>query len=124
MTMLDYFEALERLKNNAPLNVPINTRITNDSVALEAGRKRGSIKKSREVFSQLIDAIDNAAKEQERPTQPYKERAIKIKQEFNRMRLLYEEALNREIMLIKRVYELEAELAKLTKNRVSEGNFK
>ena len=36
----DYFEALERLKKGKPTNVPKGTRITNDSVSLEAGRKK------------------------------------------------------------------------------------
>ena len=39
--LLDYFDALERLKSGKPINVPKGTKITNDSVALEAGRKRG-----------------------------------------------------------------------------------
>mgnify|MGYP000194508144 CR=1 FL=1 len=58
----DYFEALERLKKGKPTNVPKGTRITNDSVSLEAGRKKGTIKKSRPIFSDLIEAIDAAAK--------------------------------------------------------------
>ena len=39
----EYFKALERLKKNKPLNVPIGTKITNDAVSLEAGRKKGTI---------------------------------------------------------------------------------
>ncbi len=41
----DYFDALERLKTGKPVNVPKGTKITNDSVSLEAGRKKGTIKK-------------------------------------------------------------------------------
>ena len=37
----DYFDALDRLKNGKPINVPKGTKITNDSVSLEAGRKKG-----------------------------------------------------------------------------------
>jgi hypothetical protein len=29
----DYFDALERLKRNKPVNVPKDTKITNDSVS-------------------------------------------------------------------------------------------
>lgn len=43
-TILDYFEALERLKSGSPINVPKGTKITNDSVALEAGRKKGALR--------------------------------------------------------------------------------
>jgi len=60
-----YFEALERLKDNRPINVPKGTKINNDTVSLEAGRKRGSIKKSREVFENLIKAINKAKTEQQ-----------------------------------------------------------
>jgi hypothetical protein len=54
----EYFAALGRLKEGKPVNVPKGTRITNDSVSLEAGRKKGTIKKSRPIFSDLIEAID------------------------------------------------------------------
>ena len=43
----DYYAALERLKANKPEVLPKGSAINNDTVALEAGRKRGSIKKSR-----------------------------------------------------------------------------
>ena len=52
-----YFEALERLKGRG---APIN----NDAVAIEAGSGRGSIKKSRLAYAELIAAIDMAATEQ------------------------------------------------------------
>ena len=40
----NYLSALERLKNNTPVVLPKGTRISKDTVALEAGRKRSSIK--------------------------------------------------------------------------------
>jgi hypothetical protein len=46
----EYFEALERLTKGRPVNVPKGSKITNDSVSLEAGRKKGTIKKSRPIF--------------------------------------------------------------------------
>ena len=52
-----YFAALERLKVRKK---PIN----NDAVALEAGCGRGSIKKSRPAYAELITAIEAAAKDQ------------------------------------------------------------
>ena len=64
MPMIDeYYKALDRLIQNKPINVPIGTKINNDTVALEAGRKRGSLKKSREIFLDLIDKIDKVSKE-------------------------------------------------------------
>lgn len=43
----EYYAALERLKVNKPTIITKGSAINNDTVALEAGRKRGSIKKSR-----------------------------------------------------------------------------
>ena len=55
----DYYAALERLKANKPEVLPKGSAINNDTVAMEAGRKRGSIKKSRHAA--LIEAIEQAA---------------------------------------------------------------
>lgn len=56
----EYREALQRLISNKPINIPKNSAINKDSVALEAGRKRGSIKKSRAEHAQLISEIEAA----------------------------------------------------------------
>ena len=55
----EYDAALERLKANKPIILPKGSAINNDTVAMEAGRKRGSIKKSRHAA--LIEAIEQAA---------------------------------------------------------------
>ena len=57
----DYYAALERLKANKPIILPKGSAINNDTVALEAGRKRGSIKKSRHVA--LVEAIELVAQQ-------------------------------------------------------------
>ncbi|MFW1909360.1 hypothetical protein ACG9HW_02105 [Acinetobacter ursingii] len=57
----DYYAALERLKANKPIILPKGSAINNDTVALEAGRKRGSIKKSRHAA--LIESIEQAAQQ-------------------------------------------------------------
>ena len=57
----DYYAALERLKANKPEVLPKGSAINNDTVALEAGRKRGTIKKSRHAA--LIEAIEQAAQQ-------------------------------------------------------------
>lgn len=57
----EYYAALERLKANRPTTLPKGSAINNDTVALEAGRKRGSIKKSRHAA--LIEAIEQAAQQ-------------------------------------------------------------
>lgn len=57
----EYYAALERLKAHKPTVLPKGSAINNDTVALEAGRKRGSIKKSRHAA--LIEAIELAAQQ-------------------------------------------------------------
>jgi len=109
----DYFDALERLKNNKPMFVPKGTKITNDAVAIEAGRKKGSIKKSREIFSDLIMEIDEASKRQSKPKMDTKVRLNKAKNKAENYRSLYEAALGREVMLIRENSELKKQIVKL-----------
>lgn len=101
----DYFEALERLKNGRPTRVPKGARITNDSVSLEAGRKKGTIKKSRPIFSDLILAIDAAAQESSKPEDDMKGRLAGSKAEVAKYRALWEEALCREVSLVKQLWD-------------------
>lgn len=114
----DYFKALERLKRNQPVTVPKGTKITNDAVALEAGRGKGSIKKSRPVFSHLIDAISNATEIQSESVDDIKGKLDRIKGNVEKYRKLYEEALARELSLIHEVHELKRELHRLNSARV------
>ena len=54
-----YYDALNRLRRNKPVLVKKGSAINKDTVALEAGRKRGSIR-NRPEFSQLIADIEKA----------------------------------------------------------------
>lgn len=101
----DYFEALERLKRGKPVNVPKETKITNDSVSLEAGRKKGTIKKSRPIFSDLIAAIDAAAQTEAKPGDEMQSRLDEAKAQAARNRVLWEEALAREVSLVKQLWD-------------------
>ena len=116
--VVDYFSALERLVAGKPTRVPKDTRITNDAVALEAGRGKGSIKKSRPVFEKLIEAIEQAAAQQAAGLNPDKERLDKAKTTAADYRQQLEAALAREVSLLKEVYELRKQLAQLTNGRV------
>mgnify|MGYP003533870085 CR=1 FL=1 len=123
MSMIDeYYKASDRLIQNKPINVPIGTKINNDTVALEAGRKRGSIKKSREIFSDLIDEIDKISQEKEFPEKENKLKIEKLKNKANDYRTLYEEVLNRELMLIERIKFLESELEKFKSKKLHFAN--
>ena len=105
----EYFEALERLKLGKPLHVPVDTKISNDSVALEAGRSKGAIKKSRSIFADLIVAIDMAANEQNiLPTDQRK--VLKLQDEVNTLRKDLERALGREMSLLYENYQLKKQL--------------
>jgi hypothetical protein len=108
--MNDYFEALERLKNGTPKIVDVGSKINNDTVALEAGRKRGSIKKGRDTFSLLIEAIENCNNEENTYKFKYEKIKEKRKKDIEKYKILYEDALNRELMLIDRLNTLEKSL--------------
>ncbi len=109
-TLDDYYKALERLINNKPINVPKNTKINNDTVALEAGRKRGSIKKSREMFSDLLTKINEYSKNNNTEYKELQDKVFKFKNKALVYQELYENALNRELMLIERIKELELKI--------------
>lgn len=104
----EYFDALERLKSNKPINISIGSPINKDTVALESGRARGSIKKSRPMFADLIKAIDEINSKTKEP----KQKLVEKKQEVIMFKNLYEEALNRELMYLERINELEKLLEK------------
>lgn len=114
----DYFKALERLKAGNPLHVPKGSRITNDTVSLEAGRGKGSIKKSRAAFADIILAIEEAATEQADPKNRERDKLLRTKGEAGSLRKQLEAALAREVSLLKELYETRKQLAKLTGEKV------
>lgn len=104
-SLTEYFEALERLQKGVPNVVSKGIKITNDSVAIEAGRGKGSIKKSRPIFAALIEAIDSAAEQQADSTNAEKNKLKEAKSEAKRYRELWEEALCREASLAKQLWD-------------------
>jgi hypothetical protein len=109
----DYKAALRRLKEGAPERVPAGTRITNDAVALEAGRGKGTIKKCRDGFADLISDIQEAAKIQQGQT-PAEKKAIKEATKNNEnYKKMYEGALSREIALVREIFKLRIKIAEL-----------
>ena len=114
----DYFEALERLKKNRPINVSKGTKISNDAVALEAGRNKGSIKNSRPVFSDLITAIKEAKDEQSKQHNLLKVKLNRKNAQYSKLRQLHEESLGRELSLLYEIHELKQELYKRSSSKV------
>lgn len=103
----EYFEALERLKNNKPIRVPIGSKINNDFVSLEAGRKKGTIKKSRAIFDELIEEIKRVSEKDIKHEKELKKKILRYKEKYLEYRKLYEEALNRELMLLEKINQFE-----------------
>jgi hypothetical protein len=102
----EYEAALQRLINNSPKKVPLGTKITNNSVALEAGRGKGSIKKKRGCFEDLIPKIKAAAAKQKQESNATPKRGSD-----KSFKNLYHESLARELMLISQIDELNQNLA-------------
>lgn len=105
--MQEYYDALERLEANKPIIVSFGTKITNDAVSLESGRKKGTIKKSRPQFTELIAEIELAANKQKAPIQDCKVQVEKYKSKYKEQRVFSEQVLNRELMYLERINELE-----------------
>jgi CRISPR/Cas system-associated protein Cas5 (RAMP superfamily) len=107
----EYFQALERLIKNIPNIVEKNSKINKDTVALEAGRKRGSIKRSR--HPELTKAIEEASNSINNPKREIDLKLKKIKEEKDYFETEYKNSLARELMMIERISELEKELIKI-----------
>lgn len=111
---IDYWDALERLKCNRPQRISPKAKITNDAVSLEAGRGKGSIKKSRAGFASLIRAIDEAAAAQADVENIDQVRLDKAKTSATNYRKDWEAAVSRELSLVLEVFALKKQLADLT----------
>ncbi|MDO3656088.1 hypothetical protein [Acinetobacter genomosp. 15BJ] len=112
MSALDeYYAALERLKANKPNVLAKGSAINNDTVALEAGRKRGSIKKSRHTA--LVAVIELTAQEAGQnvlsPTQQIekaKNKTKAMKSDYEQLREDYEKLLEKCNSLLLENFEL------------------
>jgi len=121
-TLQEYWDSLDRLKKGKPINVKTGGRITNDQVSLEAGRNRGSIKRSRPVYHELIEAIEQANTCLINPKKIEKQKLQKKKAEVDKYKNLYEESISRELSLLREVHELKQEIKKLKSLKVSSIN--
>ena len=107
----EYYAALERLKANKSTVLPKGSAINNDTVALEAGRKRGSIKKSRHAA--LVQAIELAAQQAGQnvlsPTQQIEQAKSKtkaVKSDYEQLQEDYEILLEKCTSLLMENFEL------------------
>lgn len=111
-----YKLALDRLTSDTPGILNVGTYgINNDAVAMEAGSKRGAIKKAR--YPDLVDSIKLAAKiwEKKKVSPAKKEKAKKEKAISDNSTLMerFEASLKREFELALRLDELEKDIVAL-----------
>lgn len=118
LSLKEYWDALDNIKKGKPVNVPPGGRITNDQVSIEAGRSRGSIKKSRESYQELIAAIESAENDRQQFSNKDEEKYQRRRTEAERFKLLYQQAVAREISLAKENMDLKKELKLLKSNNV------
>lgn len=107
----EYYAALERLKANKSTVLPKGSAINNDTVALEAGRKRGSIKKSRHAA--LVEAIELAGQQVGQnilsPAQQIEQAKTKtkaVKSDYEQLKEDYEKLLEKCNSLLLENFEL------------------
>lgn len=110
-------EALNRLIASAPIRVPKGSKINNDTVALEAGLKRGAVKRSRPELAELLDDIKEA--EAKRLGKEYSKKnskivmqkeALKLKQQLKELQEKYDAQLSQINSLIFENHRLKREI--------------
>lgn len=118
LSLKEYWDALDNIKKGKPVNVPPGGRITNDQVSIEAGRGRGSIKKSRESYQELIAAIESAENDRQKFSNKDEEKYQRRRTEAERFKLLYQQSVAREISLAKENMELKRKIRLLESKSV------
>ncbi len=118
----NYLSALDRLERDVPEILPQGTLINNDTVALEAGRKRGSIKNLR--YPELCRAIDEAAKRQQSQVIAVRISNVEdvkrldaadkaLKEKYKSLERDYKIALQKNVSLVYEVFTLRKKVAEL-----------
>jgi hypothetical protein len=113
-----YNDALDRLIKGRPLNVEKGAKINNDNVSLEAGRGKGSIKKSRPGYEGLIARIEMAALIQAKPKRDAADRVLRLKAQVSELEDKLDAALGREMSLVYELLAVRKELSIVTRKNV------
>ncbi len=106
-TVKDCWKAFHRLVANTPERIDKGFKVNNDTVALEAGRARGSIKSGRDIFKSLIEEIDKFNADNKAPIVLLELKLEKSKAKEKNSKELYFESMRRELMLLERTNQLE-----------------
>lgn len=104
-----YRAALQRL-------IACGDPISNDAVALEAGSRRGAIKRSRSAYQELIKEID-AAEAARVVKVEAADPVPKLREGITRLTRRLDQALERELCLLHEVYTLREENRQLKLGR-------
>ncbi|WP_170177271.1 hypothetical protein [Aliarcobacter cibarius] len=75
------------------------------------------------MFLELIEAIDSASAKIESPQKEIENKLHKHKEQRDRYKSLYEEALNREIMYLEKINKLEKILSKKSPFSCNDENY-
>lgn len=123
----NYIAAIDRLERDEPQILPKGTLISNDTVALEAGRKRGSIKRLR--YPKLCRLVDEAAERQRSSASVVNVSSVAaekkskstdsekaLKEQYKALERDYKITLQKNISLVYEVYKLKKEIADLKKS--------
>lgn len=128
----NFEDALQRLIDGKPIIISNPYSINNDTVALEAGRKRGAIKKSRPELSELLTTIAEAEarRTSKNLTEKIDVRDIKLQEAHKKNQMLeaelleikdkYEKQLEQLTSVMYRNNQLQREIQS---NQISENNL-
>jgi hypothetical protein len=129
--LLNLNEALNRLVSNTPIRVPKGSKINNDTVALEAGLKRGAVKRSRPELAEFLDNIKEA--EARRLGKEYSKKnskivmqheTLKLKQLLKQLQEKYDTQLSQINSLIFENHRLKQELEQFKEEKNNENIIK
>lgn len=117
MNMTDCFLSLERLISGHPRIVKGYYKINNDTVAIEAGLPRGSIKKHNKTHELLIKEISKYYGKEFNKAASNSEKLKKSSTKVKALEKELNDSLAREALMIKRIIELEVTLKRLSNVR-------
>lgn len=78
-----FYEALDRLRKNTPIRLPVNSKVNIKNVALEAGKAEGAIRQDRINYLPIIKAIQNSDEKDTR--RKLDQRKIELKSALQRI---------------------------------------
>jgi hypothetical protein len=118
-TLQPYVDALERLVANKAITVPVGSDISNNTVAVEAGRSKGVLKGRNPLYSELREVIAIARQDQDdarskNPKVVLERRIDDLEKEVSDLKLALGQSMGRELSLWREVTEFKKASRKST----------